>query len=348
MQKINPETTMLYPEEPKQAAEYLRQLIPMLSQQNLAPTPVNYAVFYSYLSGSSRALNEVIDNTISEKKGFTLVKMLELYEKYVNGSVTIEQQNKIQQALEKVMSDATDEIAHVNNEAYGYDAALHKHTEALSSSKDPQAASIIMQQILQDTREMVKNTLEMQARMQEANTEIAKMKLEIQAVKETSEKDALSGLYNRSNFDKKVASLIDTKELANASLVMIDIDHFKRINDNFGHLIGDRVIRYVSALLKQIVGNEHHISRFGGEEFAIILLNQPVTDVVKLVDKVRVAMSNSRLQRKGSGETIGKVTLSAGVTELKSGDSIESFIGRADQALYGAKESGRNKVSISK
>ena len=348
MQKINPETTMLYPEEPKQAAEYLRQLIPMLSQQNLAPTPVNYAVFYSYLSGSSRALNEVIDNTISEKKGFTLVKMLELYEKYVNGSVTIEQQNKIQQALEKVMSEATDEIAHVNNEACGYDAALHKHTEALSSSKDPQAASIIMQQILQDTREMVKNTLEMQARMQEANTEIAKMKLEIQAVKETSEKDALSGLYNRSTFDKKVASLIDTKELANASLVMIDIDHFKRINDNFGHLIGDRVIRYVSALLKQIVGNEHHISRFGGEEFAIILLNQPVTDVVKLVDKVRVAMSNSRLQRKGSGETIGKVTLSAGVTELKSGDSIESFIGRADQALYGAKESGRNKVSISK
>ena len=348
MQKINPETTMLYPEEPKQAAEYLRQLIPMLSQQNLAPTPVNYAVFYSYLSGSSRALNEVIDNTISEKKGFTLVKMLELYEKYVNGSVTIEQQNKIQQALEKVMSEATDEIAHVNNEACGYDAALHKHTEALSSSKDPQAASIIMQQILQDTREMVKNTLEMQARMQEANTEIAKMKLEIQAVKETSEKDALSGLYNRSTFDKKVASLIDTKELANASLVMIDIDHFKRINDNFGHLIGDRVIRYVSALLKQIVGNEHHISRFGGEEFAIILLNQPVTDVVKLVDKVRVAMSNSRLQRKGSGETIGKVTLSAGVTELKSGDSIESFIGRADQALYGAKESGRNKVSVSK
>jgi|TARA_R110002074_G_scaffold228259_2_gene399840 diguanylate cyclase len=339
---------MLHPEEPKQAAEYLRQLIPMLSQQNLAPTPVNYAVFYSYLSGSSRALNEVIDNTISEKKGFTLVKMLELYEKYVNGSVTIEQQNKIQQALEKVMSEATDEIAHVNNEACGYDAALHKHTEALSSSNDPQAASLIMQQILQDTREMVKSNLEMQARMQEANADIAKMKLEIEAVKETSEKDALSGLYNRSAFDKKVASLIDTKELAKASLVMIDIDHFKRINDNFGHLIGDRVIRYVSALLKQIVGNEHHISRFGGEEFAIILLNQPLTDVVQLVDKVRAAMGNSKLQRKGSGETIGKVTLSAGVTALKAGDSIESFIDRADQALYGAKETGRNKVSVSK
>ena len=273
---------MLHPEEPKQAAEYLRQVIPMLSQQKLAPTPVNYAVFYSYLSGSSQALNEVIDNVISEKKDFSLVKMLELYEKYVNGSATIEQQSKIQLSLEKVLSEATEEVIHVSNEAGGYDAALTKHTEALSSNKDPQAAALIMQQVLQDTRDMVKNNLEMQSRMKETNSEIAKMKLEIEAVKATAEKDALSGLYNRSAFDKKTSSLVNAKETTNASLIMIDIDHFKRINDNFGHLVGDRVIRYVSALLKQIIGSKHHIARFGGEEFAIIVLNQPAAEAVQL------------------------------------------------------------------
>jgi len=339
---------MLHPENSSQAAEYLRQVIPMLSQQNLAPTPVNYAVFYSYLSGSSKALSEDIDKTISEKKSFTLVKMLELYEKYVNGAAAIEQQNKIQLSLEKVLAEANEEIKHVNNEANGYDVALTKHTESLSSSTDPQAAALIMQQVLQDTRVMVKNNLEMQTRLQETNAEIAKMKLEFEAVKATAEKDALSGLYNRSAFDKAVASLINAKELANASLVMIDIDHFKRINDNFGHLVGDRVVRYVSALLKQIVGNDHHVARYGGEEFAIIALNQSTEEAAQLADKVRIAMGNSKLQRKGSGDTIGKVTLSAGVTALKAGDSIESFIDRADKALYDAKESGRDKVCVSK
>jgi diguanylate cyclase len=337
---------MLQQDEPKQAAEYLRQAIPMLSQHNLPPTPINYSIFYSYLSGNSQTLNDVIDSIISEKKPFTLAIMLELYEKYINGGATLEQQEKIQHSLEKVMSSASEEVQQVSSGAGEFDSAINKHAETLSYTTDPQAAALVLKQVMQDTREMVKNNQATQARMQETNAEILKMKAELEAVKASSEKDALTGLKNRGAFDKAIDNVVHSETNLSATLVLLDIDHFKRVNDNFGHLVGDRVIRYVSALLTQIVGSEHHIARYGGEEFAVILTGLDIDNAKQLTEKIRIAMSNSKLQRKESGEAIGEVTISAGIATVKATDSVELLIDRADKALYQAKEAGRNKVVI--
>ncbi|MEW5056335.1 MAG: GGDEF domain-containing protein [Cycloclasticus sp.] len=335
---------MTHQNEPKQAAEYLRQVIPMLSRQKLPPTPINYAVFYSYLSGSSQSLNAIIDDIFNQKKTFSLAIMVELYEKYVNGTATLEQQDKIQQALEKALSEASDEVQQITSDAQGFDNNISKHADTLSETTDPATTTIVLKQIMQDTRDMVRNNLDMQARMQDTNNEILKVKAELESVKAMAEKDALTGLKNRGSFDKTIDGIVYGEQAESTSLIILDIDHFKRINDNYGHLVGDRVIRYVAALLLQIIGKEHHIARFGGEEFAIILHNENQDSLTALSNKVRIAMGNSKLQRKDSGETIGKVTLSAGITQLKSDDSVETFIERADKALYEAKNSGRNKV----
>ena len=334
----------MHQNEPKQAAEYLRQVIPMLSKQKLPPTPINYAVFYCYLSGGSLALNSVIDDYFNQKKNLSLAVMLELHEKYVNGSATLAQQEKIQQALEKVLTETSDEVQQISSDAQGFDDSISKHADTLLDTTDPDAASIALQQILQDTREMIRNNLDMQSRMQETNDEILKVKTELESVKAIAEKDALTGLKNRGSFDKKIDDAIYSDKQKNTFLVMFDIDHFKRINDNFGHLVGDRVIRYVSALLVQIIGKDQHIARFGGEEFAVVLHDEDKDSITALCNKVRLAMGNSKLQRKDSGETIGKITLSAGITCLNADDSADTFIERADKALYEAKESGRNKV----
>ncbi|HAI96141.1 MAG: diguanylate cyclase [Cycloclasticus sp.] len=335
---------MLYQEEPKQAAEYLRQVIPMLSQHNLAPTPVNYSVFYTYLSGASQSLNKAVDSIISEKKPFNLVTMLALYEKFINGGASLEQQEKIQQTLEKIISDTCNEIQQVNDEAGGFDNTLNKHSESLSATNDPQVATLILKQIMDETRSMIKSNQATQSKMDETNAEIMKMKAELEEVRATAEKDALTGLKNRGAFDKAISDSVQNQSALKTALVMLDIDHFKRINDNFGHLVGDRVIRYVSALLTQIIGENHHIARYGGEEFAVILTGMSIDDAKPLIEKIRIAMANSKLQRKDSGETIGQVTISAGITALKANDQVDSLIDRADKALYEAKETGRNKI----
>jgi len=333
--------------DPKQASEYLRQVIPMLSKQGLPPTPVNYSVLYSYLAGNSQALNENIDTCLNNKRPLTPSTIQKLYEQYIHGNAQLQQQAKIQLALEKFLSEAGSEIQQVTDNASDYNDSLSQHSESLSLSDDPQSASMVLQQVMQDTRDMIRSNKEMQARMQETNSEISKIKSELEAVKAGAEKDALTGLKNRGTFDKTIGDIVRSSDNASATLIMLDIDHFKRINDNFGHLVGDRVIRYLSALLTQVVGNEHHIARYGGEEFAIVIKNKPIELSQKFAEKIRVAMSNSKLQRKDSGESIGKVTISAGIASLKAGDTVDDFIGNADKALYEAKETGRNKIIIS-
>ena len=338
---------MLQQDETKQAAEYLRQVIPMLSQNKLAPTPINYSVFYCYLSGCSQALQDIIDNFISEKKPLTVLIMLELYEKFVNGGAAIAQQEKIQHSIEKVISDASEEVLQINSTAGELDNTISKHAEVLSTVNDPQATALVLKQIMQDTRDILKENKVTQARIQETSAEIIQVKAELEAVKASAEKDSLTGLKNRGAFDKKIDDIVYSQKEPNTTLIMLDIDHFKRVNDSFGHLVGDRVIRYVSALLNQVIGPDHHIARYGGEEFAVILTGVSVKDAKQLAEKTRIAMCNSKLQRKDSGETIGKVTLSAGIATLKPDESVDSFIQRADEALYKAKETGRNKVIIS-
>ena len=331
------------------SSEYLRQTIPLLTKHGLRPTPVNYAVIYHYIASESQALNETIDNTISEKKAFSENLMAELYDKYINGGHALGKQEQVQQGLEKVIHNTSDEIQHVNEDTHNFDESLTKHAEKLTTVSDPDATAMILQQILQDTRAMAKSTQEAQQRMEASNKEIEKMKVELQSVKATAEKDALTGLKNRGTFDTYVNEVVHEKNGDGTHhLLMLDIDHFKRINDSFGHLVGDRVIRYVSALMKQIFGEEQHIARYGGEEFAVILHNKTMDQTFELAEKVRIAMGNSKLQRKDSGETIGKVTLSVGVSLLKTDDTVDEFIDRADKALYSAKETGRNKVVLPK
>lgn len=335
---------MLHTQPTKQAAEYLRQVIPLLSQEKLPPTPINYSVFYCYLSGFSSALTQVIDDIRQNKKAFTLPLMLELYEKYVLGSETLEQQEKIQKALEQVMQEASEEVNKATDEATDYTSLITQHSDTLLTDSDPHAMSLVLNQILQDTRSMVRSNKLIQERMHDTNTEITKLKKELALIKEAADQDALTGLKNRGAFDQKMEHILTVKEAKECTLIVIDIDHFKRINDNFGHLVGDRVIRYISSLLTQLIGDQHFISRYGGEEFTVILEGVPLQEVKSLANKVRIAMANSKLQRKGSQDTLGQVTLSAGIASLSAKDDAESFIARADKALYQAKETGRNKV----
>jgi len=339
---------MIYKDESPKAAEYLRQVIPMLAKYKLAATPSNYSIFYNYIAGTNQALVEAIESNIEKNKIFPTNLLGELHEKYVEGGAALNQQEHIQASLEKVISSASAEVEGANHDASSFDDTLNKHASTLSTLSDPDSTALVLKQILDDTRSMVRSTHAMQQRMQETTEEIGKLKEELNSVKETAEKDALTGLKNRGTFDKEVEAVVHKKVSKSRPTIaiMLDIDHFKRVNDSFGHLVGDRVIRYVAALLTQVLGPDCFIARYGGEEFVVIMKNQTTEKAFQLSEKVRTAMGNSKLQRKDSGETIGKVTISAGIAILREDDCADSFVGRADKALYEAKNTGRNKTVV--
>lgn len=154
--------------------------------------------------------------------------------------------------------------------------------------------------------------------------------------------DELTGIYNRHYFEIKVIELMDAADNGNSplSLIMFDLDHFKRINDTYGHPIGDQILIKTTDICKKNLRTEDLFARFGGEEFVIVLQNSTVLTALRVAEKLREAIYNS------NPEMVGRYSCSFGVAERAKSESLTNWYKRADKSLYHAKSSGRNRVSV--
>ena len=155
-------------------------------------------------------------------------------------------------------------------------------------------------------------------------------------------KDGLTNVFNRRYFDIHIQQLINNASEYKLSLLMLDIDNFKLINDTYGHPVGDIVLRKLASILKSSVRVVDLIARYGGEEFVILLKNVNLTRGKKIAEKVRKLVEDAVFDIKNSNSL--KITVSIGVGEYNQNESIEHFIQRVDQSMYSAKRSGRNNI----
>ncbi|MCU0894360.1 MAG: GGDEF domain-containing protein [Rhodospirillales bacterium] len=128
------------------------------------------------------------------------------------------------------------------------------------------------------------------------------------------------------------------------SLLMLDIDHFKKFNDTHGHHIGDQVLRLLAAVLKQSVKGQDTPARYGGEEFAVVLPQTVLENAVKLAEAIRLRVSRRSVVNRATSQRLGSFTVSIGAAEFVPGEPLRQFVERADRALYAAKKAGRNRV----
>jgi diguanylate cyclase (GGDEF)-like protein len=155
--------------------------------------------------------------------------------------------------------------------------------------------------------------------------------------------DALTGVGNRSRFDRDVAALLAETASLPLTLVMIDLDHFKSVNDAYGHPAGDALLRGLGGVLRQVIRPGDGVYRYGGEEFALLLPNTTAVDAADLGERVRLAVESTSFDV-GEGRKL-TATTSVGVATVGSGDA-QALIALADAALYEAKRTGRNRVCI--
>jgi diguanylate cyclase (GGDEF)-like protein len=171
---------------------------------------------------------------------------------------------------------------------------------------------------------------------------------ELEDARRESALDALTGLPNRRTFDAYVTRSIELHSLMGrpASLLIIDVDNFKVINDTFGHSVGDDALRQVTrSLSRTILRKVDFVCRMGGDEFAVILQETDGTDAVALGDKLRRSLGDV-LAAQRDCEPVLDYTISVGVAELKLGDDAIAWVNRADRALYEAKRLGRDQIVI--
>jgi diguanylate cyclase len=190
--------------------------------------------------------------------------------------------------------------------------------------------------------------LEHSARTENLSRQVAELTRQTRALEADLDKerqrariDALTGVANRASFDERLAEEITRFQRAGTPVAVLywDIDHFKAINDSFGHSAGDRVLREVARCFAGRLRGSDFVARTGGEEFVTLLIGTPTSGAMKVADDLRQAVSALRMHFRG---TPVPVTVSCGVTELRAGDTAEAVLDRADSALYKAKDHGRN------
>jgi diguanylate cyclase len=230
--------------------------------------------------------------------------------------------------------------------ASSYSENLADVTQKLHVAMDAPAVRVIVESLIQATKEMEQTNATLEASLSASKQEITQLQESLEAIRNESMTDPLTTLSNRKHFDISLANAVEEarSEGQHLSLLITDVDHFKKFNDRYGHLTGDQVLRLVAVSVKQTIKGLDLAARYGGEEFAVLLPNTILGDAMKVAEHIREAVMSKELMKKSTGEHLGRVTISVGVATLHPADTAQTLIERADNCLYAAKRGGRNKV----
>jgi len=249
------------------------------------------------------------------------------------------------------LSDHLGAVASAIDEAQGttgeYGAQLERARRRLSDGVDPKSLGRLLTDLSGATDRAYAKTKRLEERLAESSVEVKKLREALAQARQDAATDGLSNLANRRSFDeelKRACAEADAKG-APLSLALLDIDHFKTINDTWGHQTGDQVIRFVASVISRVGAPPRFAARFGGDEFAMIFAGEPAGTVGSELEDMVAEVRARQLLRRATNEPLGQITLSAGFAERSSGEAPHALMERADQALYTAKRGGRNRVS---
>ncbi len=308
--------------------------------------PRNYEIWYVYATGYNAPLNKIINETLARNGKLTEADLEQIYDTYLSHIKTTDRIDKVGARVIGEIDDVLRLVTDALGTSESYEACLDGATQKLSHAHSAAQVKAIVDVVVKSTREMRETNKALEERLALSKNEISNLQHSLEAIRAESLTDPLTGLGNRKYFDR----MIDT-EVQNAltnsqplSLMMFDIDHFKSFNDSYGHLTGDQVLRLVGMSLKQVIKGQDITARYGGEEFAVVLPNTALRQALTVADHIRRAIMGKELKKKSTGEILGRVTISVGVSMLKPDDDTDSLIERADACLYAAKRAGRNRV----
>jgi len=228
-----------------------------------------------------------------------------------------------------------------------YSVTLAEADRSLPKLATPAEIGVIVKFLLAENNKMQNEARELKKSLEQSKSQIDNLRSNLAEAREMGMRDPLTSLSNRRRFDESLAREVrEARARGRAlTLVMADIDNFKKVNDVFGHKIGDEILKMFARVLVDNARSSDIIARYGGEEFAVILPGTELEYAMQVTERMRSQLEAKQLAVSESGQQIGKVTASFGVAELTAGDSCDDLVHRADAKLYEAKCTGRNRVA---
>ncbi len=308
--------------------------------------PRNYEIWYVYATGYNASLNKIINETLARNGKLTEADLEQIYDTYLSHIKTTDRIDKVGARVIGEIDDVMVLLTDALSMSSSYDASLDGASRKLSAANTREQVQAIVESLVKSTCEMRDTNKVLEERLLLSKSEISNLQQSLEAIRAESLTDPLTGLGNRKYFDRMIEQAVQSALTQNEplSLLMFDIDHFKSFNDSYGHLTGDQVLRLVAMSLKQTIKGQDITARYGGEEFAVVLPSTGLRQALTVADHIRRAVMAKELKKKSTGEILGRVTISVGVSMLKQGDDTDSLIERADACLYAAKRNGRNRV----
>jgi diguanylate cyclase len=321
-----------------------------MAEHSITPTPENYAVWLCFVTRSKAELRAEMDALLAEARPINDGVCDELYVKHFEdvsvGSRVLKAGGKIAAEMQDVVRGLKDVGEHTK--AYG--AQLQVAQDELARSGDRGSAIDVVASLVGATTDMANKSNALEAQLRDSGREIEVLREQLEQVKVEASTDALTGIANRKEFEAQFAELSAKADAGGGplSLVVCDIDFFKRVNDTFGHQTGDQVIRFVASVMDRAKPEGGMVARIGGEEFALLAPNTTRKAALDIAEKIRVAVESKRLVRRSSNIDLGQITVSLGVAQRQLYEKTTTHAERADNALYASKRAGRNRVTLEK
>lgn len=315
------------------AADIARWTLRHLSESGLLPTPENYTRYYHmFLDGAvsvggERKSTQTVQHDVNEIAGNT--QTMELLRSIMS--------------IVTAVSDTTDVLA----------TNINQHNREFKSSLDNLTQADEKEEIMAALNSIVAIAGSLHSRVKASHSELietkqafSQFKVELKQCREWLHIDPLTGAQNRRGMDMVLAREVarSRRNATKLSVAMIDVDHFKRINDEFGHVAGDKALVHLTQVIQSVLRETDVLVRYGGEEFLVILSDTEINGALFVLDRLKLLIHKTPMIYEG--KRIG-LSCSYGLAQFNGNENGEALLVRADNALYQAKKAGRNCIIVS-
>ncbi|HEY4881584.1 MAG TPA: GGDEF domain-containing protein [Steroidobacteraceae bacterium] len=315
-----------------------------MARHSAAFHPLSYSVWYEYVAGTNPALRAALDARLAQAAPLTDRDIEVLFDAHV-AMRDIDSSARMRAEIARMIENVDGVAVEAGQEVQQYGNELDGYRERLRDDIGKDSLNQVVSALIGETTRVRVKTGVYHEHLKKSSEEVERLRGELELVQGLALTDPLTGLLNRRGLDHEIER-ISHGSLQGCTLLIMDIDHFKAINDAHGHLLGDKVIIAVANVLRACTGERGPIARIGGEEFAVLLSHTSSAGGVELAERIRAAVEQGKIRRADTDESIGNVTVSLGLATCGDNEQFEAMIARADRALYQSKAAGRNRVTV--
>ncbi len=313
---------------------------------NQPADPRSFALWCRYAAGNNGLLSAAVNTRVALTGTLTLQDIEDLYSVHIAPRDVPERVDRLGTRIANEIAHALAVVEAAETSAGRYSSDLGNASRRLGGVTNRADVGVIVQGLLAAAMSMSAANAQLQEQLHAMSEEIAQLRREIDLLRSESETDPLTSLGNRRLFaralEKSVAECVAAE--MPLTLLLADIDRLKTINESLGHVVGDRVLRFVAAATREAITGRDLAARFGGDVFAVILPHTSLPRAVGTAEQLRHAIMKCELVKRSTGEKHARLTLSIGVATLHPGLSARALIEAAELCLHAAKRSGRNCV----